>query len=303
MRRRYLTYIAVILAVLFQFGQVTALDAPQTLLEKVEVLLMPEFDQPSMLVIYNVTLAEDTPLPLQVSLQIPAHISSLLRVGFNTADGQFQATTYQLNSEADWTNVTFITGSLSIQVEYYDSNLVKDGDRQSFLFTWMSQHDVSDFVFHLHIPIGASQVMMTPDLGSSQHYLEGFDCYKKSSGSVAAGHPVTLELSYNWSADDLSDTAFVVQPVEPIGEGTAGRTSESNTIMILLMVIAGLILLGIVIYYWWYWNNMRKMAIPEGRRAASVAPTTPLLYCQECGQRSAIGDQYCRNCGADLKRK
>ncbi len=303
MRWRYLTYIAVIIAVLFQFGQVTALDAPQTLLENVEVLLMPEFDQPSILVIYNVTLVEDTPLPLQVSLQIPAHISSLSRVGFNTANGQFQATTYQLDPEADWMNVTFVTGSLSIQVEYYDSNLVKDGDRRSFLFTWMSQHDVSDFVFHLHMPIGASQVMMTPDLGSSQLYIEGFDCYKRSLGSVAAGEAMALELSYNKSADDLSYTALAVQAVEPIGEATAGRTSESNTIINLLMVIGGLVLLGIVLYYWWYSANRREMAIPEGRRAASVAPTTPLIYCQECGQRSAVGDQYCRNCGADLKRK
>lgn len=302
MRWRYLTYIAVIFVGLFQFGHVTALDAPQALLENVEVFLMPEFDQPSVLVIYNVTLAEDTPLPYQVSLQIPAHVSNLLRVGFYKEDGQLQETTYQLNSDSDLMNVIFITGSLSIQVEYYDSNLVKDGDQRLFLFTWISQYDVSDFVFHLHMPIGASHVMMTPDLGSSQHYIEGFDCYKKSLGSVAAGQAMTLELSYNWSADDLSDTAFVVQAVEPIGEGTAGRAFESNTIINLLMAIAGLILLGIVLYYWWYRNNRRKMAIPEGRRAASVAPTTPLIYCQECGQRSTVGDQYCRNCGADLKR-
>jgi len=302
MRWRYLTCIAVILVGLFQFGQVTALDAPQTSLENVEVLLMPEFDQTSILVTYNITLAEDTPLPLQVSLQIPAHISSLSRVGFNTEDGQLQETTYQLNSDAGWMNVTFITESLSVQVEYYDSNLVKDGDQRSFLFTWISQYDVGDFVYHLHMPIGASHVMMTPDLGSSQHYIEGFDCYKKSLGSVAAGEVMTLELRYNNSADDLSHTVFVVQAVEPIGEATAGRTFESNTIINLLMAIAGLILLGIVLYYWWYRNNRRKMAIPEGRRAASVAPTTPLIYCQECGQRSTVGDQYCRNCGADLKR-
>jgi len=303
MHWRHITYIVVILAVLFPIGQVTALDSPQTLLENVEVLLIPEFDQLSILVSYNVTLAEDTPLPLQVSLQIPAHISSLSRVGFNTEDGQFQATTYRLSPDADWTNVAFITESLSIQVEYYDPNVVKDGDRRSFLFTWMSQYDVSDFVFHLHMPIGASHVLMTPDLGSSQHYIEGFDCYNKSLGSVAAGEALTLELNYNESVNDLNYTALVVQAVEPIGEATAGRTSDSNIIINLLMAIAGLALLGIVIYYWWYSTRRRKMAIPEGRRAASVAPTTPLIYCQECGQRSAVGDQYCRNCGADLKRK
>ena len=56
----------------------------QITFDTVNVQLWPEFDQPAMLVIFDFTLAEDTPLPVDVTLRIPTD-ANLIAVAYAPA--------------------------------------------------------------------------------------------------------------------------------------------------------------------------------------------------------------------------
>ena len=86
----------------------------------VEVDLWPEYDRPSMLVIYRITLAPDVTLPAQVSLRIPARVGLPNAVAAKQTDGSLINTPYDLQESGDWGILEFQATSPELQIEYYD---------------------------------------------------------------------------------------------------------------------------------------------------------------------------------------
>ena len=56
----------------------TALAQSPVPLEILNIALWPEYDQPEVLIIYRGQIAEDVPLPAQVSFDLPADVDVLL---------------------------------------------------------------------------------------------------------------------------------------------------------------------------------------------------------------------------------
>ncbi|MCJ7724717.1 MAG: hypothetical protein MUP03_11335 [Anaerolineales bacterium] len=113
-------------------------------IDKLLVQLWPEYDQPSMLVIYDFTLAKATSLPVQMAFRIPSNAS--LNAVARDENGSLIKVTYNGTvTQGEWITVTFTVIDLSIyHVEYY-APLTKEGAERQYAFIWPGDFAVGQF--------------------------------------------------------------------------------------------------------------------------------------------------------------
>jgi len=278
---------------------------PPAAFESMEVDLWPEYDQPSMLVIYRITLDPATTLPADVTLHIPVGVGDPSAVASREASGQLLNLAYTRAIQGDWSAVSFKTTSYQIQFEYYDPGLVKSGSTRNFTYTWPADYMVKALTLQVQQPVGASQMTLSPDLGNPITATSGLAYYNSTVGSVPAGTQFKLSIQYEKNTDALSQPTQPVQPSETLGPNTAGRTQSPSLVMLGLIGLA-VILFIIAIYFVFRFNKV-EITFSENKRHKphKSAPDEPQegIFCHQCGKRAAPGDMFCRACGTHLRKE
>jgi len=298
-----------VLSVLITF----LLMAPQTVMaqqanpEAAEILvdIWPEYDRPDVLVIYRITLSAETQLPARVKLRIPSAAGEPFNVAMQE-NGSLYTLKYDTTLRGDWLEVSFITPSLEVQVEYYDPSFNRDRPERSFIFRWAGDLAVHSINVQVQQPVNASPLVIIPDMGSGVVGSDGLTYYDYPVGSVEAGTPFEIQLSYHKTDDTLTfSSGGSVAPSQPVDQNTSGRTSFTP---LLYAALGALVLLLFGGGIFWFLQIRKKKAklvlraeIPARRTAA--APTTEPgdIYCHKCGKRADLGDLFCRVCGTRLR--
>jgi len=265
------------------------------------VNLWPEHDRPSMLVIYEIDLAEDTPLPQDLVFQIPED-AELVTVSGRNPGGRLVVLDHTVTTIGDWQDVTFATDSLEIQMEYYDPNLIKQEEIRLFEFQWLSIYPVDLLQLIVRQPFGASEIQGEPSLGERIAGRSGMQYYLVEAGAVPAGELFTLSLRYIKNTANLSYPALEVLPLTPINADTPGRTPSPMQVVLWLVAVALAVLIMVGLYYWWFRVNITQKSDRITQGIGFTNPEKQAVFCHECGTRSKAGDSYCRNCGTELRQ-
>ncbi|HSK87830.1 MAG TPA: zinc ribbon domain-containing protein, partial [Anaerolineales bacterium] len=95
------------------------------------------------------------------------------------------------------------------------------------------------------------------------------------------------------------EQAEQVQPVEPVGQDTAGRVSITN----LPWIIGGfgLALILVALFAYWRSTQVSEAKPPKRRRRKTEGVGDEQPYCHECGARANPGDRFCRTCGSRVR--
>jgi hypothetical protein len=305
MMRKWVVPILLILMLLVP----AAVRAQSTItLASVEVDLWPEYDRPTMLVIYHLFLNSDTQLPATMTLRIPSSAGDPYNVAVREADGQLYNAAFTRTVLGNWSLVTVTATATELQFEYYDPDLVKNGASRSFVYEWQGDYAVKAMTIQAQQPVGASQMKTTPSLGSGFSGEGGLTYYTAMVGAVPAGTKFKLSLEYQKNDDTLSAPSLEVQPSAPISSTTPGRTPSPNIILAWLLGGLGVLLLvGGGIWYWragWPAPNtqLRRKHAPRADKLAE-SEADDAVYCHQCGRRASPGDIFCRACGTKLRRE
>jgi hypothetical protein len=292
------------LALLFPLG--TA--AQNETLANVLVDLWPEFDRPTMLVIYHLTLSPQTSLPFQMELRIPASVGAPHAVAAKQPDGSLVNIPYQQKAENEWTRIVFQATSPEIQFEYYDPNLVKTGNQRSFRYTWPGDYAVQAFSLDIQQPNNANNMQVIPNMATPQEGSDGLTYYHVNVGSLSSGQVFEIRLQYQKPNDELSVSNMKVAPSAPLDDSTPGSMSLPSLLPWILGFFGLALIVGGGV---WYWQSGRQTARPVGeersrhrpRGASTVSEAEEQgnIYCHECGKRASPGDRFCRACGAPLR--
>ena len=100
----------------------------------IRIELWPEYDQPSMLVIYRGILSPEVELPTDITLRIPATVGEPNAVAVGDTTGSLLNATYTLETQGTWALITFTATLPEIQIEYYDDTLQFIGADRSFTY-------------------------------------------------------------------------------------------------------------------------------------------------------------------------
>lgn len=270
-------------------------------MKSINVELWSEYDQPSMLVIHEFTLKENTPLPAKVIVRFPKD-GNLTAVAY--WDGTLVNTNYDgPEAQGDWQIVTLNVDSYAPhRIEYYQS-LTREGNQRSFTYQWFGDYPVEQFNVIAQLPADSTNITSQPAFTATVTSEDG----KHIIGTVAQsnlnmGQGSEFKVIYERESESLtqSSNSANIQPSEPIGSNTKGRISVDNLPWIIGGI--GLALIGMALFFYWRSTQLPEQKSRHRRRSGSRGEAgNGQAYCHECGARAQAGDRFCRTCGSKLR--
>jgi hypothetical protein len=300
-------FLLIALLALSSLASAPAQTRGEPVVQDLEIDIWPEYDQPHVLVIYQITLSAETPLPAVLSFRIPNTVKEDLDITARDADGSFYKVAYTEMLDIDWKRVSFTTFSPDVRLEYYNNALERSGARRTFEFLWRGDYPVAELVVQVQEPSGAENMVIEPDLGKGKPGDGGLLIHSASFGHTESEQPLHLYLTYLRYTDDLSVENLEVKPSGPLSTATLGRVSLSDVLPGILGILALLFLSG---FAWWYWQS-RFYRHPEryipfirkGPRWRRSDYKREIVICHACGHVAQLGDVYCSGCGIRLPQQ
>jgi hypothetical protein len=301
-------YLLLSFCLLFSLGSVPArtdqdLFPPLAILE---IDLRPEFDQPGVLVVYHMVLSSDTKLPATMTVRIPSRVKEPNQVAWvDPVDASMTNIPYQNVLSGDWNEITFTTSAYEVNFEYYDSALsINSTNQRTYEYDWSGDYAVTNLSIYIQQPLGATDMVISPGLGSPRTGENNVVYYYSRLGEVDQSTVFSIKMTYTKADSNLSIEQLQVKPAGDLNEATSGRTSLGEMLPWLIGFIGLLLLLGIA---WWVWlmnftnKNIRQFRLADLFGARREEPAENAVYCQQCGNRAGKGDVFCRICGSKLR--
>lgn len=295
-------FILLILAFILAFASPAAAQG-EIHLATLSVRLWPEYDRPTMLVIYDFQLAEGTPLPAEVTFRIPLG-ANVIAVAADE-NGSLVNTEFSGPAMAgDWEEITILVEkNTSYHFEYYDSIIRTDTHRR-YSFLWNGQYAVDSLDISVQQPPTATALKGAPALEAFPE-TDGLTYHKLTASSLPARQAFELVVEYDKNNDTLTVPNAAIQPSETLDANTTGRVSPSNYIPYLIGGLGVVLVASGLGYYFLFAQRAPSHESPRRRirQAAAAEGASHVVYCAQCGERARAGDRFCRVCGTRLQRE
>ncbi len=273
-----------------------------TKLDAMNIQLLSEYDRPTMLVINQFVVSQDTSLPATVTLRFPKN-ANLVAVAVQNNGELYNKDFTGPVEQGEWQTITVSVETYDPhQIEYYQP-LTRDNDKRQFSYQWFGDYYVKDFTISILVPgdstnLTTSPVLQKTELAADKSTISG----TVTQNGLNMGNSFQFHLEYQRTSDTLVNPgqSDQVQPAEPVGQNTPGRISIAN----LPWLIGGFGLGLIIIALFTYWRSTQfAEARPQRRRRRQTKKEegNEQAYCHECGARAHPGDKFCRTCGSRLR--
>jgi hypothetical protein len=266
-------------------------------LERLEIVLWPEYDEPALLVIYRATLPEATALPASVMLPIPASVGEPTAVAYANEQGQLLLAPYVRTADGEWATLSIEAPTRHIQVEYY-LDMTTGRPLREFTFRWAGGVVADDAGYEVQQPAASGDLTIDPPPSTTRIGADGLRIHSGRLGALTAESAFEIRVSYTRETGALSSELVGATP--PLTQPAVTQDVNPPGQAILPWVLLGLGItvpvVGVVI----------ALRAARGRRTATrrirhrTADAGPATYCHSCGARASAGDTYCRRCGAQL---
>lgn len=269
-------------------------QADDNSIQRLRVQVMPEFDDPRVLVIVQGRLAATTfPRPITFRLPAGAQINQLALMDVTNGGTIPQA--YDLAADPvdpRWSLVTYTLENAHFFYEYYYDPLAAGADK-AFTFTYSSVQPVAELVVEVQQPRTAEGFSLEPVATTS--YTDatyGLTYHSLAAVPLAAGEQAAVTIGYHKAdpAPSLSrEETMALQgglPAEattiPTNTTSQQTAAPISTSWLLALAVFVLISLG---GFAWY-------------RTRPVAAGGPANFCTQCGAALRPAAKFCHSCGA-----
>lgn len=227
-----------------------ALAQQAAALERLQVVLWPEYDQPATLVILRGYLPADATLPATVSLPMPSTVASPNAVAKRTPDGRLLLADYMREDQGDWSLMHISTDVSEVRIEYY-TELQISGTRRQIVFNWPGGLNIGQVTYEVQQPLGAAQVAITPPATRQVAGNDGLTYFFAELGPKASADTFSIDVGYSKAMPGLTVTAM--QPTfrppaqPPPQEQTTPAPSGEGTISVWWFVLPIVFLVALVV--------------------------------------------------------
>jgi len=289
--------VAAVVAAAAALASLPALAESNARFTRLAVAVMPEYDEPRVLVSYYGELNEDVSLPLEMRLRIPADAAVERACSVSSATEEYVCGEYSAQPDGDYALLTYEAVTPIVYVEFYYGSTSGAGER-SLDFTLLPPYPVDNLDLFVQEPRGASDFALSPapaeTLGD-----ERFRHHSYNYQNLAADEPVTIRIAYSRDTDEPSISAFGASA--PVGDDGPAGIPEGP---FFLVGVAGAAVLVFALYAAFIRRvRSRRLALSgAGAAAAGAPPEEEASYCAHCGARTRRGAGFCSACGQAVRR-
>lgn len=263
-------------------------------LDSLTIQLWPEYDQPSMLVIYE-GAASGTGAGQTYTFTMPPGANFHVTAYINETNGLAE-----VSREVSGNKVTMISPNGTFHIEFYDPALDTSKPQRSYTYTWPGDYAVDTLRWIVQQPPSALNMNVEPSGGTTQGDF-GLANTLVTSGAVGQGETATLKLSYTKNNDTLTNSLLQEPSQVP---AASESTSNNSTLIIAVLVLVGIALIGGGVYFYTKRSGAADH-VPLGKQksqAQTRGSAALKRFCTQCGTQALDAtDKFCRNCGAPLK--
>jgi hypothetical protein len=230
--------------------------------DQMDVRVMPEYDQPAVLVIMGFTLPDSVALPATLKFPVPAG-ATIAGIGEIDPNGNF---TYNYKDSYPPTEKGSQWDIASIEVKkyrrlqidyYYDPGLPQGAGQRSFQVLAQMPMDSAQMLLHIQQPAQATSFKVQPALQGTGKADDGFTYSVAAYSDVKAGSTLGHVDSYN-----KADAALSVGSTQQSG----GARFNTNTAL-LAAILAIVVIVGALVVYRLFFGS-RRGASDDGSRGA-----------------------------------
>ncbi|TEU01143.1 MAG: hypothetical protein E3J30_01200 [Anaerolineales bacterium] len=274
-------------------------------LERLEIALWPEFDQPGVLVILRGVLSSSVELPAHVEIPVPTMYGEPSAVAIKGPQDQLFAADYQRRVQGQWATIVMEAESAGIWIEFY-ADLTFEGDKRSFTFLWPGGVDIGEFQYEIQQPWGAANIQVTPT-GVAGVHNDGLVYHSAAYGPLSAESQALISFAYEKQGSELTINA---QPKIDRPDEVRGETPDLSEMLPYILGGVGFVLIvaGVIMYV--RFKQLDSPAAQPRKRKRRRKPTVKSreevdaspVYCHLCGVEAGASDHYCRRCGTQLRQ-
>lgn len=299
-------FFGAMIALVFLFSLAPhALAQDPNRLAQLQISIWPEYDQPSILVLLDGTLADQSGLPRDVSILIPTGAELFVTTSANP-DGSLAPEVSSKSTDLGdgFTRVTFTVSQPKFRVEYYH-NLLRGAPDKTFDFVYKAMSGVDQVTLEIQQPLRATNFAVTPATQTSRTASDGFKYFILQFSNIAANQTISAQAKYTKADNNPSVQPQTSQPPAPVTTSAPVADSTSTIFVLVGVVIVGLA--GVIGFFLWQQRAResetsapRKSAkqFQRERRRARGTEKSASVFCTQCGNPLNADDNFCPKCGA-----
>ena len=273
-------------------------------IQQLRIQVMPEFDDPRVLVIAQGRLAiTDTDLPLSVTFRVPKGAQINQMAVMDMMIGATKSKSFETQADPDdprWSLVTYTLDNAHFFYEYYFDPLVGETDK-TFTFFFSSLQPVDDLLIEIQQPFAATDFTLAPSPTTTRHdETFGFTYHQFSVGALAAGEETSVEVSYtktdpapSVSREQLLSMQTGSPPPDTASIAEARQTS-GNLPGWAFFLLGGM---AIAAAGGFAWHRTRSGQAP----LSADRDVDRDLFCTRCGTALKVEADFCHICGAPVE--
>lgn len=286
-----------------------AQEAPT--IQQLRIQVMPEFDDPRVLVIVQGRLGADrAAFPQEVTFYLPAEAQINQMATMDVATGQTAPQPYETSphlTDPRWTAVTYTLDNAHFFYEFYYTPYATGANKQ-FTYTFNSPLPVDDLLVEIQDPRTAEAFTLEPDANTSRVDNFGLTLHQFPLGALAAGEDAVIDITY--TKDDPTpsvsrEEVMAMQAPGPVDTAVTDPTfapaanppnqsnqSAENIGAIALAVIGGVVTIAVFGRYLW----LRRQNATQMPALATAGPQRA-KFCPYCGAALKSDSRFCHECG------
>jgi len=279
-----------------------ALDVPAAKAEsgptftEMVVTVLPEYDQPRVLVVLQGELPADTPLPVEVSLRLPADATVTYACSVKASSEERICEQPTSEPDGDYQAVTYDLTTPVMYVEYYYGTFTGAGPRSTDFSFW-PPYPSKSLQLAIPAPSDATDFNVSPaatrtaNEQGAKHYIYDFQ-------DVPSDKSINVQLTYSrptdkpWAPPQQQESAITA-----VGPNDDGGVPTDAILFLALAAALTVALVGYNTVGRRIRFNMGLVETPQHEDAdGGLRPAAP-AYCSHCGVPVRQGAAFCFGCG------
>lgn len=278
-----------------------AAGAAEPVFDEMSVSVMPEYDDPRVLAVFEARLSDDVKLPHTAEFFIPSGAKDPeIGMACEVPEGQGHVCKpYKTKEDGDFRSISYqVNQAKNLFFEYYwdpftDQATSTDG-RKSFKYEFRAPESVKTLSIGIQQPLKAEDFKLDPAPEKTIRDSEGMNFNTYTFSDVKKDQVVIISANYVKDGPAVSKPRNNpnVAPVAAVGGQALVGGADQGSLRQGLLFFAGLSIVAIGAAFFWRFRSSPTPVI-----ARPVAKRTHAQVCSSCGHPLSQNEKFCSECG------